>query len=226
MKRHILVLPGLVLVVLCVILSAGCTSAPDTHAVTPAQTVVPTVNPVTETATPVASVTTMTSPQTPVPLSTYTNTKYGITLRYPATWTYIEPDTVGMRIYGRTTMNIANFSVPGADNDSLSIDIDPGYTGTLDNYFNLASLATQSSVVQQNLTYVQSSSTFEGSISGHTAYRLQYTIETLEKYPVAVYSQIYTLVDGNMYIFTYSGITYGDIVSIQPTNSTGATPAP
>ena len=86
---------------------------------------------------------------TPAPVSTNVSASlpYGVTISVPADWTRQDVLTSGVRDYGTTTVNIANFYSPGAipgDQASyiaLSVDVDQNPGADFEKYFNNATLA-------------------------------------------------------------------------------------
>ncbi|MGA2162474.1 MAG: hypothetical protein ABSG28_09835 [Methanoregula sp.] len=212
MKRKILILPCLILIVICVVVSTGCISGTKSSTSNPAQTVAPSaganIATTPATTTPIVLVTAVTPQPSASTLSSYTNNPYGISLSYPSEWSYNEPGTWGVRDYGRNTLNIVNFYAPGTSNYTLSIDTDPGYSGNLEDYFNKAVVALQNTYTQENLAWDETGASYQMQISGNKAYRIDYV---LEKYgyskPIATGVQFYTIVNGNVYIFTYVGVS-------------------
>ena len=85
----------------------------------------------------------------PAPASTDVSASlpYGVTISVPADWTRQDVLTSGVRDYGTTTINIANFyspnAIPGdqASYTSLSVDVDQNPGADFEKYFNNATLA-------------------------------------------------------------------------------------
>ena len=121
-----------VILIACILLS-GCTSSSvSEYTPTATATPVPTSPTIIATAlaTPVATVTT-------TGLKTYMNTEYGIALSYPGDWEVQEPDSLALRDYGRSTINIVNFYSPGQNIYAVfSVDIDPTSATDLESYYN------------------------------------------------------------------------------------------
>jgi hypothetical protein len=211
MKRDILIIYGLIFVILCIIVSTGCISPPDSSASKPAQNITPpavaTIATTPVITTPLVLVTTITPLPSASTLSSYTNNAYGISLSYPSEWSYNEPGTWAVRNYGNYTLNIVNFYVHGTNNYTLSIDTDPGYSGNLEDYFERAVVALQNTYIQENLVWDETGTSNQMLISGNNAYRIDYAIGRFGySKPIATGVQIYTIVNGNVYIFTYVGV--------------------
>ena len=120
-----------ILILVCCIFLSGCTGSTASET-TPTATATPvpiqTTIVATAAATPVATVTT-------TGLKTYKNAEYGIALSYPGDWEVQEPDSLALRDYGRSTINIVNFYSPGKDTYAVfSVDIDPTSTSDLEYY--------------------------------------------------------------------------------------------
>jgi len=190
----------------CIFLS-GCTSStvPET---TPTATATPvptqTTLVATASATPVATVTT-------TGLKTYRNTEYGIALSYPSDWEIQEPDTLAMRDYGKSTINIVNFYSPGNDIYAVfSVDIDPTATSDLESYYNHAVLALQSYYPHWTMTKHNA----QLAVSDDKAYRIDYKVEHEDSIKYDYAYQVYTIADKTPYIFTYQ------VQNIPPTDET------
>lgn len=186
------------LLIVCLFLG-GCvsSSSPQTSATpsssTPVSTPVETTAPVTIVTTPVAAAT------TPA-WSTYTNSQYGITLSYPGTWEVQEPDTLAIRDYGRSTINIANFYSPGKDTYAVfSVDIDPAASSDLEAYYNSAVLALQAYYPHWSMTKHNP----QLKVSDYKAYRIDYKVEHEDSIKYDYAYQVYTIADKTPYIFTY-----------------------
>lgn len=202
-------LAGLVLAVIC----AGCT-ATGLKAVTdnessgaPAETPVsatPAISPGNTSAVPVAA------KPTPAPTSapaktvyaTYSNPTYGLTISYPEDWQVQEPDQLALRDYGRMTLNIANFVTPSNKPIAImSVDVDPASTTDLEKYFNTAILSHQSYYEHWELTKHNP----QLKISDNFAYRSDYRISDDNGWVKTCGIQLYTIVKGRPYIFTFKG---------------------
>lgn len=195
-KRLYLGLCVAALLLVCIFLG-GCvsSSSPQTSASvsTPVSTPVGTTAPATIITTPVAAATT-------AGVSSYTNSPYGITLSYPGTWEVQEPDSLAMRDYGRSTINIANFYSPGKDTYAIfSVDVDPSATGDLDAYYNSAVLALQAYYPHWSMTAHNP----QLKVSDNTAYRIDYKVTHSNSIKVDYGYQVYTIADNRLYIFTY-----------------------
>jgi len=197
------------LLIVCVFL-AGCTgsTSPQTAPVTPATVVTSlpttTAGPVTAAATPAATAAT-------TGLSTYKNAQYGISLKYPDTWEVQEPDSLAMRDYGRSTINIVNFYSPGKDTYAVfSVDIDPASTTDLESYYNHAVLALQSYYPHWTMTKHNP----QMVVSDSKAYRIDYKVEHEDSIKYDYAYQVYTIADKTPYIFTYQ------VQNISPSDET------
>ena len=112
----------------------------------------------------------------PVPASTQVSASlpYGVTISVPAGWTRQDVLTSGVRDYGTTTLNIANFYSPNAitgdpaSYTSLSVDIDQNPGADFEKYFNTATLAVTKTY--GNPTTVEAHS-YTIPISGYKSYR-------------------------------------------------------
>lgn len=178
---------------------AGCTTTSTPSSGTPPQT--PAQNiiaPISATNAPTTPPTVTTVPA--VQYKTYTNSPYGITLSYPENWEVQEQDSLALRDYGRSTINIANFYSPGNDKyASFSIDIDPTSETELESYYNHAVLALQAYYPNWGIT----KHNYQLKVSDNTAYRIDYQVTHDDSIRVDYGLQVYTLVKGTPYIFTY-----------------------
>ena len=210
-----LMLPGIILVALFVILSAGCTSSSNPSTGTTVQTTAPLATTPGGMAAPLAG-----------DQVSYTNAASGISLSVPVAWTKDEPGTFAMRNYGTSTKNIVNFYLPGTSTYGLSIDVDPSYTGNLEDYFNHAIVALQSSYSAEGMQWKSTGTYFQLQISGNKAYRADYSInEVNNNIPKATGSIIFTQVNGMVYVFTYSGNSVDNIVPMLKTITINPVPA-
>jgi len=197
------------------IFSAGCTSntstSPVTPTVTPAppltpdQTVLPTTNPeATTTAIMAAASTTIpaSAATTQAQYKTYTNSQYGISLLYPKGWEVEESGKLAMRDYGRETTNVVNFFSPGKNTYvTFSVDVDPTTTTDLEKYYNTAVLALQAYYPHWEMTKHSASM----KVSDSNAYRIDYRVTHTDTNKLDYGVQVYTIVKGTPYIFTYQG---------------------
>jgi hypothetical protein len=206
-KRFVLCL-GLVLVLMCTALLAGCISpAKKTAETTPLLVVTPEPardqNPAPQAA--FGSQTGMTT----------ANLDYGVTISYPVEWRKEITDVRVLRDYGRNTINIANFYSPDITSDrafaaapnpdksrytTLSIDVDPVATSDFERYFNLATLAVQNKygsveITKRNVQMrISITNTFP---TGYKSYELDFdTKDKRGRY-------LFTNVDGTVYIFAF-----------------------
>jgi hypothetical protein len=139
---------------------------------------------------------------TPAPVGTGMNTAlpYGVNISVPADWTRQDILAIGVRDYGTTTVNIANFyspdAIPGdpASYTSLSIDVDQNPGADFEKYFNNATLAV-------GLTYgvpiQMEAHSYTITVSGYKSYELDFqTAEVKGTY-------IFTSTENGMYIFAF-----------------------
>jgi predicted nucleic acid-binding Zn-ribbon protein len=139
---------------------------------------------------------------TPAPVSTNVNASlpYGVTISVPADWTRQDVLTGGVRDYGTTTVNIANFyspdAIPGDKTSytSLSVDIDQAPGTDFEKYFNNATLAVTKTYGDPTTVEAHS---YTITISGYKSYELDFqSIETKGTY-------IFTLTKNGMYVFAF-----------------------
>lgn len=178
---------------------AGCTdrtsspTAPARPAVVATTPAITTTGPVTAAATPVTTA-------AATGLSTYKNAQYGVSLNYPSTWEVQEPDSLAMRDYGRSTINIVNFYSPGKNTYAVfSVDIDPTSSTDLETYYNHAVLALQSYYPHWTMTKHNP----QMVVSENKAYRIDYKVEHEDSIKYDYAYQVYTIADKSPYIFTY-----------------------
>jgi hypothetical protein len=125
---------------------------------------------------------------------------YGVTISVPADWKRQDVLMSGVRDYGTTTVNIANFYSPYAiPNDQssyvvLSIDIDQDPGTDFEKYFNNATLAVQKTY--DVLTEVEVHS-YTLMISGYKSYELDFQTEQVKG------TYIFTSTENGMYIFSF-----------------------
>jgi hypothetical protein len=184
---------GIAVVVLVVItvLFTGCTSPTDQKI--PATTEPPVVTAGQGAPAPVS---------TPVQANTYVSASlpYGVTISVPADWTRQDVLTSGVRDYGTTTLNIANFYSPNAISGdlasytSLSVDVDQNPGADFEKYFNNATLAVGKTYGVP--TQIEAHS-YTIPISGYKSYELDFqTAEVKGTY-------IFTSTENGMYIFAF-----------------------
>jgi len=136
---------GITLILISIVLIAGCTS---TSAPTQSQgTVTPTPTSEVVVQTPEMTVvqTPVVTTSTPVPTKSVSLAN-GMTLSYPANWEMETPGDTVMRDYGRITTNLANFFSPSDHNNqytAISVDLEPELISDNDMYFNLATVGVQ-----------------------------------------------------------------------------------
>jgi hypothetical protein len=138
----------------------------------------------------------------PVPVSTDVSASlpYGVTISVPADWTRQDVLTGGVRDYGTTTLNIANFyspnAIPGdkASYTSLSVDVDQNPGADFEKYFNNATLAVTKTYGDPTTVEAHS---YTIPISGYKSYELDFqTAEVKGTY-------IFTSTENGMYIFAF-----------------------
>ena len=192
---------GIALILICIVLIAGCTStsAPTqnqgTVTSTPASTVIVQTPDQTAVQTPV------TTTSTPVPTKSVALAN-GMTLSYPADWEMETPGDTSLRDYGRTTTNLANFFSPSDHNKqytSVSVDLEPERISDNDMYFNLATVGVQKTYGSIEITHHSQLSSAVDMISACDKckhYNLEFETKNLDKW--------YHLVDadGTFYIFS------------------------
>ncbi|WP_292368090.1 hypothetical protein [Methanoregula sp. UBA64] len=181
------------------IVFAGCTDSTPSRVVSATPTTAATA-PLTTTAMVQTSAATPVTPAAATGLSTYKNAQYGISLRYPSTWDVQEPDSLAMRDYGKSTINIVNFYSPGKETYAVfSVDIDPYSATDLESYYNHAVLALQSYYPHWTMTKHNP----QMVVSENKAYRIDYKVEHEDSIKYDYAYQVYTIADKSPYIFTY-----------------------
>jgi len=192
--RDLLESSCVVLILLCAIIFAGCTST-----TTPAPSSAPQIAPA------------ITSTQV---VLTSAKISKGITITYPQDWKKEELSASGLRDYGRDTVNIANFFSPYITPDrseaaqpnvdkskytTLSIDVDPTPVSDFEQYFNLVAVALQKkygtiTITKHNYQLkISPSDTFPG----YKSYQMDFDTADMRG------SYIFTNVDGTVYIFAF-----------------------
>ena len=139
---------------------------------------------------------------TPAPASTEVSSSlpYGVTISVPADWTRQDVFTGGVRDYGTTTVNLANFSSPNAipgdqvSYTALSIDIDQNPGADFEKYFNNATLAVGKTYGDP--TQVEAHS-YTITISGYKSYELDFQTNEVKG------TYIFTSTENGMYIFAF-----------------------
>ncbi len=125
---------------------------------------------------------------------------YGVTISVPADWTRQDVLKSGVRDYGTSTLNIANFYSPYAilgDRSSyitLSVDIDQDPGKDFEKYFNNATIAVQETY--EVLTRVEIHS-YTLKISGYKSYELDFQTREVKG------TYIFTSTKNGIYIFTF-----------------------
>ena len=209
----------LVLILVCSLIAAGCTSAPASEKKTPVTTPAIPSAAMTPLAAPSANAETATAiPTTPLEKLATATLASGVTLSYPADWQKEEfPDLkeLGLRDYGRSTINIANLYSPditverqklaGTNPDkstytTLSIDVDPTPVTDFEQYFNLVTLGLQNTYGHIDITkhnYQLDISKTDSNPEGYDAYEMDFDTKTMRgKY-------IFADVDGTIYVFAF-----------------------
>ena len=124
----------------------------------------------------------------------------GVTITVPANWTRHDAGTSGLRDYGATSFNIANFfspnAIPGDQNSytTLSIDLDQNPGTDFELYFNNATLAvgkTYGEPIQM------SAHSYTITIAGYKSYELDFETAAVKG------TYIFTFTDNGMYIFAF-----------------------
>jgi len=139
---------------------------------------------------------------TPAPSSTGVSASlpYGVTLTVPADWTRKDVMADGVRDYGTTTLNIANFyspyAIPGDFSSYivLSVDVDRNPGTDFEGYFNSATIAVQKTYDAHTHAEIHS---FSRKISGYKSYEL----DLLTGQVKSMY--LFTSTENGMYIFTF-----------------------
>jgi hypothetical protein len=138
----------------------------------------------------------------PAPVSTDVSASlpYGVTISVPADWTRQDVLTSGVRDYGTTTVNIANFyspnAIPGdqASYTSLSVDVDQNPGADFEKYFNNATLAVTKTYGDPTTVEAHS---YTIPISGYKSYELDFqSAEEKGTY-------IFVSTENSMYIFAF-----------------------
>jgi len=138
----------------------------------------------------------------PAPVSTGVNESlpYGVNISVPADWTRQDVLTSGVRDYGTTTVNIANFyspaAIPGdqASYIALSVDVDQNPGADFEKYFNNATLAVGKTY---GVPIQIEAHSYTITISGYKSYELDFqTAEVKGTY-------IFTSTENGMYIFAF-----------------------
>jgi hypothetical protein len=140
--------------------------------------------------------------RTPAPAGTEVSESlpYGVTLSVPADWTREDVLTSGMRDYGTTTLNIANFyspdTIPGNPESyiALSVDYDQNPGADFEKYFNSATLAVGAAYNAPQLTGARS---YTITISGYKSYELDFEDSRVKG------TYIFTSTENGMYIFVF-----------------------
>jgi hypothetical protein len=178
---------GIVVIVLVVItvLFTGCTSPTDQKI--PAATGLP-------------DVTTWQGAPAPVSTDVSASLPYGVTISVPADWTRQDVLTSGVRDYGTTTLNIANFYSPNAilgdkaSYTSLSVDVDQDPGSDFEKYFNNATLAVTKTYGDPTTVEAHS---YTIPISGYKSYELDFQTAAVKG------TYIFTSTENGMYIFAF-----------------------
>jgi hypothetical protein len=120
-----------------------------------------------------------------------------------------ESGQLAVRDYGRNTINVVNFFSPGNDSYvTLSVDVDPSTTTDLGKYYNLAVVALQDYYSH----WVMTKHDAQLEVSGNLAYSIDYQVPLDDNINSGYGHQVYTIVQGTPYIFSYEG------ANISPTN--------
>jgi hypothetical protein len=125
---------------------------------------------------------------------------YGVTISVPADWTRQDVLSSGVRDYGTTTLNIANFYSPhaitgdSASYTSLSVDVDQNPGADFEKYFNNATLAVGKTYGVP--TQIEAHS-YTIPISGYKSYELDFQTDEVKG------TYIFTSTENGMYIFAF-----------------------
>jgi hypothetical protein len=173
---------AIVVLVAVSVLFAGCTTNSGQGAPAPVSTPVPV--------------------STPAPVSTNMSASlpYGVTISVPADWTRQDVLTGGVRDYGTTTLNIANFyspnAIPGdqASYTALSVDVDQDPGADFEKYFNNATLAVAKTYGEPTTVEAHS---YTITISGYKSYELDFQSAEVKG------TYIFTSTENGMYIFAF-----------------------
>ena len=143
--------------------------------------------------------------QAPAPVAAGTGTNavslpYGVNLSVPADWTQAAPLAPGIRDYGTTTVNVANFFspviVPGkpATYTSFGVDVDQNPGTDFEKYFNTATLAVGKTY---SLPIQNSAQSITLKVSGYKTYELDFQTADVRG------SYYFTYTGNAMYIFAF-----------------------
>ena len=140
----------------------------------------------------------------PAPVSTNVSASlpYGVNISVPADWTRQDVLTSGVRDYGTTTVNIADFyspdTLPGdkASYNTLSIDIDQNPGADFEKYFNNATLALEKTY---GAPLGVSAHSYTITISGYKSYEVDFQSSEVKG------TYIFTSTENGIYIFAFRG---------------------
>jgi len=124
----------------------------------------------------------------------------GVTITVPAAWTRQDVLTSGVRDYGTTTVNIANFYSPDAiagdpaSYVSLSVDVDQNPGNDFEKYFNNATLAVGKTYGVPSRIEAHS---YTITVSGYKSYELDFQTAAVKG------TYIFTSTENDMYIFAF-----------------------
>jgi len=173
---------AVILLVVVSVLFTACTTKPGQGAGVPVSTSAPVSTPA------------------PVITDVRASLPYGVTISVPAAWTRQDVLTSGVRDYGTTTVNIANFYSPHAiagdpaSYVSLSVDVDRNPGADFEKYFNNATLAVGKTYGVPSRIEAHS---YTITVSGYKSYELDFqTAEVKGTY-------IFTSTENGMYIFAF-----------------------
>ena len=136
----------------------------------------------------------------PVGTNVSASLPYGVTISVPAGWTRQDVLKSGVRDYGTTTLNIANFYSPNTisgDQSSyvaLSVDVDQDPGADFEKYFNNATLAVGKTYGVPTMIEAHS---YTLTISGYKSYELDF------RTPEVKGTYIFTSTENGMYIFAF-----------------------
>jgi hypothetical protein len=136
----------------------------------------------------------------PVGTNVSASLPYGVTISVPSDWTRQDVLKSGVRDYGTTTLNIANFYSPNAISGdqasyiALSVDVDQDPGADFEKYFNNATLAVAKTYGDPTTVEAHS---YTITISGYKSYELDF------RTPEVQGTYIFTSTENGMYIFAF-----------------------
>jgi hypothetical protein len=185
---------AVVVLVAVSVLFTGCTSNSGQGIPAPVSTPAP--------ASTSAAVGTPAPVGTSAPVGTHMSASLpnGVTISVPADWTRQEVLASGVRDYGTTTVNIANFYSPNAISGdqasyiALSVDVDQDPGADFEKYFNNATLAIGKTYGVPTMIEAHS---YTMTISGYKSYELDFQTPDVKG------TYLFTSTENGMYIFAF-----------------------